>query len=218
MPPMDPGQFVDVVVKDPEDPEKETVWFAKIKSAGDGGILITEPQKDGETMPLPGLPFEITCRIPKDAFMWSFPSEVTNVMGDTFVLAMPAEDQVLREQRRSHVRAAVNLQVQASVNIAGRYFADSMVEILDISGGGCQMCADKPFISNVTLRIKIPLPQKVIEVHGKVVRANPFPQGVNKRTYMSGFAFTKIGEADRELLIKFIFEKMREDLKQGKTV
>ncbi|MOA52459.1 hypothetical protein D3C78_1757620 [compost metagenome] len=80
------------------------------------------------------------------------------------------------------------------------------------------MCADRPFISNVVLRIKIPLPTKTIEVHGKVVRANPFPQGVNKRTYMSGFAFTKIGEADRELLIKFIFEKMREDLKQGKTV
>ena len=58
----------------------------------------------------------------------------------------------------------------------------------------------------------------MIDVLGKVVRANPFPQGVNKRTYTSGFAFTKIGEADRELLIKFIFEKMREDLKQGKVV
>ena len=73
-------------------------------------------------------------------------------------------------------------------------------------------------LSNAILRVKIPLPTKTIEVFGKVVRANPFPQGVNKRTYVSGFAFTKISEADRELMIKFIFEKMREDLKQGKTV
>lgn len=218
MPPMDPGQFVDVVVKDPGDPEKETVWFAKIKSAGEGGILITEPQKDGNPMPIPGLPYVVTCRIPKDAFMWSFDSEVTNIMGDTYVIAMPDEENILKEQRRSHVRAAVNLQVQASVVMANRFFADHFVEILDLSGGGCQMAGDKPFISNTILRIKLPLPQKVLEIHGKVVRANPFPQGVNKRTYMSGFAFTKISEADRELLIKFIFEKMREDLKQGKTV
>jgi c-di-GMP-binding flagellar brake protein YcgR len=215
---MDPGQFVDVVVIDPADSEKEVVWFAKIKSAGDGSILITEPQKDGNTMPLPGMPFEITCRIPKDAFMWSFQTEIINVMGDTFVLTMPQNDDILKEQRRSHVRASVNMPVQASVVMAGRFFADSTIEILDLSGGGCQMAGDKPFISNAVLRMKIPLPQKVIEVTGKVVRANPFPQGVNKRTYMSGFAFTKISEADRELMIKFIFDKMREDLKQGKTV
>ncbi|HEY9724355.1 MAG TPA: PilZ domain-containing protein, partial [Oscillatoriaceae cyanobacterium] len=85
-------------------------------------------------------------------------------------------------------------------------------------GGGCQLVGEKPFIANAIMRLRIPLPQKVIDVHGKVVRANPFPQGVNKRTYTSGFAFTKISEADREMLIKFIFEKMREDIKQGKTV
>lgn len=218
MPPMDPGQFVDVVVKDPEDPEKEVVWFAKIKSAGEGSILITEPQKDGNTIPIPGLPYEITCRIPKDAFMWSFTTEISNVMGDTYVLTMPEEENVLKEQRRSHVRASVNMPVQSAVFMAGRYFGDHTIEILDLSGGGCQMAGDKPFISNAILRVKIPLPTKTIEVHGKVVRANPFPQGVNKRTYVSGFAFTKISEADRELMIKFIFEKMREDLKQGKTV
>jgi c-di-GMP-binding flagellar brake protein YcgR len=215
--PMDPGQFVDVVLIDPDDAEKETVFFAKIKSAKDGVFLITQPQKDGETMPYPGLPYAITCRIPKEAFVWSFETEITNVMGDTFVLTMPEPDAVLREQRRSHVRANVNLKVQASVHMANRYYAEHIVEILDMSGGGCQMSGDRPFIANAILRMKIPLPTKVIEVHGKVVRANPFPQGANKRTYISGFAFTKVSEADRELMIKFIFEKMREDIKQGKT-
>lgn len=215
---MDPGQFVDVVVIDPEDSEKEVVWFAKIKSAKDGVFLVTQPQKDGENMPYPGLPFEVTCRIPKDAYMYSFKTEITNVMGDTFVLEMPNEDDVLREQRRSHVRATVNMKVQASVKMANRYYAEQVVEILDLSGGGCQITADKPFIPNAIMRMRIPLPTKVIDVHGKVVRANPFPQGVSKRTYTSGFAFTDIGEGDRELMIKFIFEKMREDLKQGKVV
>ena len=215
---MDPGQFVDVVVPDPEDPEKELVWFGKVKSAKDGVFLISQPQKDGNNMPYPGLPYEVKCRIPKDAFMWSFDTEITNVMGDTFVLRLPDPEDILREQRRGHVRAAVSLKVEAAVFMANRFYAPSTVEIVDISGGGCQLCADKPFISNAILRIRIPLPGKVIDVLGKVVRANPFPQGVNKRTYTSGFAFTKIGEADRELLIKFIFEKMREDLKQGKVV
>jgi c-di-GMP-binding flagellar brake protein YcgR len=215
---MDPGQFVDVVVIDPEDSEKEIVWFAKIKSAKDGVFLVSQPQKDGNNMPYPGLPYEVTCRIPKDAFMWTFKTEITNVMGDTFVLTMPDPDNVLREQRRSHVRATINMKVQSSTHIANRYYAESVIEIIDISGGGCQMTGDKPFIANAILRLRIPLPAKMIEVHGKVVRANPFPQGVNKRTYTSGFAFTKISEADRELLIKFIFDKMREDIKQGKVV
>jgi c-di-GMP-binding flagellar brake protein YcgR len=216
--PMDPGQFVDFVLPDPDDAEKELVFFAKVKSAKDGVFLTTQPQKDGNNMPYPGLPYEVTIRIPKDAFVWSFPTEITNVMGDTFVLNMPAPDAVLREQRRGHVRASVNIKVQASVHMASRYYAEHTIEIVDLSGGGCQMVGEKPFIANAILRLKIPLPTKVIEVHGKVVRANPFPQGTNKRTYISGFAFTKISEADRELMIKFIFDKMREDIKQGKVV
>ena len=217
-PPLDPGQFVDVVLPDPDDAEGELTYFAKIKSAKDGVLLITQPQKDGVNMSSPGLPYAITCRIPKDAFVWSFTTEITNVMGDTFVVTLPPLDEILREQRRSHVRANVNMKVQASVHMAGRYYAEHTVEILDMSGGGCQMSGDRPFIANAILRIKLPLPSKVIEVHGKVVRANPFPQGTNKRTYLSGFAFTKLSEADRELMIKFIFEKMREDIKQGKTI
>lgn len=216
--PLEPGQYVDVVLVDPADAEKEFVYFAKIKSAKDGTFLITEPQREGETLPFPGLPFEVLIRLPKDAFVWFFRTEITNVMGDTFVLRMPANDDVTKEQRRSHVRASVNMKVQAMVFMAQRYFAEQTIEILDMSGGGLQMTGDRPFIANATLRLRIPLPTKVIDVHGKVVRANPFPQGVNKRTYLSGFAFTRISEADRELLIKFIFDKMREDIKQGKSV
>lgn len=217
MPPMDPGQFVDVVIPDPEDDQQELVFLAKIKSAKEDVFLISQPQKDGENMPFPGLPYEVHCRIPKDAFMWSFRSQITNVMGDTFVLEMPALEDILREQRRSHVRARVNLMVQATVQMANRYYAESSVEIIDLSGGGCQIQGERPFIPNTVLRLMIPLPGKVIEVHGKIVRANPFPQGTSKRYYTTGFAFTQISEADRELMIKYIFDKMREDIKQGKA-
>lgn len=215
--PMEPGQFVDVVVHEPEAAE-ESVYFAKIKSAKDGVFLITQPQKDGEIMPHGGLPFAVTCRLPKEAHVWSFDTEVTNVMGDTYVLSMPAPDAVVREARRSHVRATVNMKVKAATVMANRLYAQQEIEILDMSGGGCQMMGDRPFIANAILRIQIPLPTRVIEVHGRVVRANPFPQGTTKKFYSSGFAFTKLSEADRELLIKFIFEKMREDIKQGKMV
>jgi c-di-GMP-binding flagellar brake protein YcgR len=210
--------MIDVVLPDPEDAEKELVFVGKIKSAKDGVVLITEPTRDGEAITYPSLPFEVTCRLPKDAFVWSFKSEITSVMGDTFVLTLPPADEIIREQRRSHVRASVNMKVQASVFMANRYFNEYTLEILDMSGGGCQVAGDRPFIPNTMMRFKIPLPGKVIEVHGKVVRANPFPQGTSKRVYTSGFAFTKLSEADREMLIKFIFEKMREDIKQGKVV
>ena len=218
-PPLDPGQPVDVVLPDPEDAEKELVFVGKVKSAKDGVVLITQPTRDGEPIAYASLPFAVTIRLPRDAFVWSFTTEITSVMGDTFVLSLPANpEDIIKEQRRSHVRASVNMKVAASIFMANRYFNEYTLEILDMSGGGCQVIGDRPFIPNTIMRFKIPLPGKVIEVHGKVVRANPFPQGTNKRTYTSGFAFTKISEADREMLIKFIFEKMREDIKQGKTV
>ena len=217
-PPLDPGQPVDVVVPDPEDAEKELVFVGKIKSAKDSVVMITQPLRDGEPIAYDALPFECTIRIPKDAFVWSFKTEITSVMGDTFVLDLPPVEDIIKEQRRSHVRASVNMKVQATIFMANRYFNEYTLEILDMSGGGCQVSGDRPFIPNTMMRFKIPLPTKVIEVHGKVVRANPFPQGTSKRVYTSGFAFTKISEADREMLIKFIFEKMREDIKQGKVV
>lgn len=217
-PPLEPGQHVDVVLPDPEDAEKELVFFAKVTSAKDGVFLITQPQKDGEIMPYPGLPCEVLIRLPKDASVWFFRTQLTNVMGDSFVLTMPDPELVAKEQHRSHVRANFNMKVQAMIQMANRYFADMTVEILDMSMGGCQIMGDRPFIPNTVLRLKIPLPGKVIDVHGKVVRPNPFPQGVNKRGYVTGFTFTRLSEADRELLLKFIFDKMRDDAKQDRAI
>jgi c-di-GMP-binding flagellar brake protein YcgR len=215
MPPMDPGQTVDVVLQDPVAPEQETVWFAKIRSVGNDHFLITEPTKDQAPMTVSEFPFAVTCRIIKDSYVWSFDTHVQEVVNDTYTLTLPDPEDVVREQRRSHVRAAFNLQVKTALCLANRYFSETTMEITDMSGGGCQLASEHPLATNAILRLLIPLPNTTIEVHAKVVRAGVFPQG---KRYTNGMAFTRISEADRESLIKFIFEKMREDLKQGKAV
>ena len=59
--------------------------------------------------------------------------------------------------------------------------------------------------------------RRFTQVFAEVVEAAGYQQIIPPLMEDLG-VFTRIGEADREMLIKFIFEKMREDIKQGKVV
>lgn len=118
-------------------------------------------------------------------------------------------------QRRAHVRVGVDMRVQTAMKLANRYYGQSNVEVLNLSGGGCRLSGTRPFIPNSTLRLAIPLPDRQVMAECQVVNTSPFPQGQH---FTCGIAFTHIADADREDVIRFVFEKMRLDLSQGKSV
>lgn len=218
MPPMQPGQMVDVIALDDES-ETPTVWLAKIKGGQDSDteFTVSEPElKDGSKMPYERLPLPVRCRIPKDAFVWSFETVVRRVVNETFVLELPDLSEIKREQRRGHVRADVDLPGSIALRIAGRYFGQSACRVTNLSGGGCSIEGDKPFVAHSTMKLTIELPNHApIDAIGRIVRASPFPGPQGQ--YGCGFMFSEIDETDREDLIKFIFERMRHDLRMGRT-
>ena len=176
-------------------------------------FLITPPVLDGVVLPAPRRPQPVILRLPVDTHVWACETTIESVMGDTWILARPATTAFVREQRRGNVRTTTTLVAQAALHMAGRYFQESTLRILDLSGSGAQVAGDRPFIPNSVLRLRVPLGDRSIEVHGKVVRANPFPQGVSSQYFTSGFQFTEVAESDREALVRFIFEQLAGDVR-----
>ncbi|MEB3329092.1 MAG: PilZ domain-containing protein [Candidatus Sericytochromatia bacterium] len=210
-PPLKPDQPVDVVVRD--DAGEETTYFSKVTAVQADVFLVTPPILDGLVLPPPRRPQAVTVRLPVDAHVWACEATIESVMGDTWILARPTDSAFVREQRRGNVRATMTLEVQAALHMASRYFQETTLRVLDLSSSGAQIAGDRPFIPNSVLRLRLPLGARTIEVHGKVVRANPFPQGVASRYFTSGFHFTEVAEADREALVRFIFEHLAGDAK-----
>ena len=213
-PPFKVDQPLDIVlpVTGQEDGE-ETTYFSKILSVKEDVLLIAPPVLDGAALPPPAEPLAVTCRMPQDTWVWAFSSRIPSILGDTWVLERPPATAVVREQRRGNIRASLTLEIQAALHMAGRYFPETTLRILDLSSSGCQIAGDRPFIPNSVLRLRIPLGTQTLEVHGKVIRANPFPQGIHQRYYVSGFQFSDLPQTDRETLIRFIFEYLSEDIR-----
>lgn len=211
-PPLKPDQPLDLVLTDPETGE-ETTWFSKITGVQGEVFLITPPILDGVALPPPRRPQRVTCRLPVDTHVWACDTTIESVVGDMWILMRPADADFVREQRRGNVRASMTLEVTSALHMANRYFQEATLRILDLSSSGAQVAGDRPFIPNSVLRLRIPLGERTIEVHGKVVRANPFPQGVASRYFTSGFHFTEVSEDDREALVRFIFEHLANDMR-----
>jgi hypothetical protein len=214
-PPLKPDQPLDLVATD--DAGTETTYFAKVTAVQADVFLVTPPILDGVVLPAPRRPQRVTVRLPVDTHVWACETTIESVMGDTWILARPADAAFVREQRRGNVRATMTLEVQAALHMAGRYFQEATLRILDLSSSGAQIAGDRPFIPNSVLRLRLPLGDRTVEVHGKVVRANPFPQGVTARYFTSGFHFTEVAEADREALVRFIFEHLAGDAKAERS-
>lgn len=213
-PPFKVDQPVDIVLPDPgQAAENENIYFSKILSIKEDVLLIAPPVLDGTALPPPQEPLEVTCRLPADTWVWAFNSRIPSILGDTWVLERPPENQVVREQRRGNIRASLTLEIQAALHMANRYFPETTLRILDLSSSGCQVAGDRPFIPNSVMRLRIPLGTQTLEVHGKIVRANPFPQGIHQRYYVSGFHFSDLSQPDRESLVRFIFEHLSEDIR-----
>lgn len=217
-PPIITGLPVDLLFTDPAQGDAELSMRATVSAVKDSLFHLTFDPKLGDTPPPMEAPFLVKCRMPKDTHLWSYTTRVVKAVDNVWVLSFPNPADVLCEQRREHVRAMVNIDGQAATYMAGRLFGEAHIEIIDISGGGCQIASEKPFIPNATLRVKIPLPDRTISVLVKVIRASAFPQRYQKkRPYIAGTLFTEITPADREYLIKYVFNSMRKGIQQGKV-
>jgi c-di-GMP-binding flagellar brake protein YcgR len=80
---------------------------------------------------------------------------------------------------------------------------------IDISGGGLKLIARKSCEKNTTIVIKMYVPDE-ITVFCKVIRCD---KGDTKNSFKIGAKYINMDERVRDKIIKFIFEKVREQKK-----
>lgn len=90
--------------------------------------------------------------------------------------------------------------------------------LLDISGGGCRFVSREKIVPGEKLILKIPLEMeelKIITVTGKTLSSRILEN--HGRSYEQRVEFIDIENAQREEIIKFIFQQERKNRKKGKN-
>ncbi|MEB3285370.1 MAG: PilZ domain-containing protein [Candidatus Sericytochromatia bacterium] len=211
-PPFKESQPIDIVVSGASEPaDNETIYFSRILSVKKDVLLIAPPVLDGIVLSSPLEPLKVRCRLPAGLWVWAFNGLIPSILGDTWVLQKPPESEVIREPHRGNIRASVTLEVQAALHMANQYFPEMTLRILDIGSTGCQLAGERPFIPHSVMRLRIPLGGQTLEVHGKIVRTNPFPQGIHQHYYVSDFQFSNLSPVNRDALLAFILEHLAEN-------
>jgi c-di-GMP-binding flagellar brake protein YcgR len=88
---------------------------------------------------------------------------------------------------------------------------------VNISGSGLSFESDHPYEAGQMLELRVILPypgEAVLYVYGAVVRSEEHLQD----TYTTSVRFTAIDEDIREKIVKYVFEKQREDLRKKRRL
>lgn len=127
-------------------------------------------------------------------------------------------------QRRNHYRLEIMLDVyyaEMPENLPAKIKSENDIEFTktiskDISGSGLRFVAPNEIASDTPLIIKIELPDgNTVEARCIVVRSSEEFIGSSKK-YSVGVKFTAISKVNEEKLIRYIFLKQKEILKQKK--
>ncbi|MDS1029546.1 flagellar brake domain-containing protein [Bacillota bacterium LX-D] len=198
--------------------DENTIYKSLIQEVKDDSFAVAVPSCLGEYLILH--PNElVNVMVLSDNERYGFVSKVLFRSRDQiplYYLSNPKE--VERIQLRNFVRIKTIFEVfyqeisSEDLDRLNQLKPQEKARVVDISGGGMQIAIDKKIPVNSLLYVHIPLAMDG-DVHnvfvvGKIVRFIPADE---KRTHnLAGLGFEKITEKERELLIRFIFCKMRE--------
>lgn len=132
------------------------------------------------------------------------------------ILSYPGADQLVKIQRRQFVR--IETPVDVAVHPSGGEFEPFVTVTDDISAGGAAIIIDKvrPLVPNMTIQTWFVLPLQNGEIHylklnSKIVRIVE----VNKWKSLISLQFIDITSADRQILLRFCFDRQLAYKKKG---
>lgn len=138
-------------------------------------------------------------------------------MSSTTIKVLQTAD-IHRKQYRDNIRMSFDIPLKcrllhrqkATKSTPLGKLAENSV-ILDLSGGGLAFISDTEFKLDDTLSLSFKIGQRQIITKGKVVGINNV-EVKNEIRYKHRVAFINIKQADADAIIKFIFEKQREQM------
>ncbi|ERI91264.1 type IV pilus assembly protein PilZ [Clostridiales bacterium oral taxon 876 str. F0540] len=189
-------------------------YKSNIENVDDRFLYISIPIKEGQYIPLRKFE-QVEVIYYQGNDIYKFYTTVTDRKVDVIpiiVLALPNE--VFKVQRRKFVRVPIVCTVEYS-KIENKTENIVKAIMVDLSGGGMRIKLNEQRL-NVGDLIKayIPVEGDSLEIKGEVVRVEK--DDVNKLN-ICGISFIDLEEKNREKIIRFIFQVMRDQMRKGTT-
>lgn len=205
-PELNPGQILDMLLESPDGTRRVATRILEI---GPKGFAVFRPMVDGAPVPIGS---ELTLTFPRGNAIWTLKCPVEAVISMRVDLAYPAPENVSRVQRREHLRVAMTMPMDYEVHLGDTYSRPRQGVLKDLSGGGCLLLMSEEVQAGSLLRVHLSLEDLGrMEIIGRVVRSAPAECRLAGRWHVA-VEFLALSERDRDRLVKFVFNKHREEV------
>lgn len=205
-PELNPGQIVDIVVNAGDRPVKLST---RILEVGPTRFAIFRPMIDGSPMPVGN---RLLITFPRGNAIWTLDCHVHAIISMRVDLDYPDPEHIRRVQRREHLRVAMTMPMDYQIAFEATFGRMRQGVLQDLSGGGCLLLLNEEVKEGAVLKVHLSLEEHgLMEIMGRVVRTTPAEKRKGGRWHV-GVEFYPIGERDRDRLVKFVFNKHREEV------
>ncbi|BBB92093.1 MAG TPA: PilZ domain-containing protein [Methylomusa anaerophila] len=205
--------FIDTDIDADIDADSENyqtrIYSSHIEDIKEKSLLVAVPYSQGHYLPRRYLK-EYNVRVTPGPCVYIFNTKLLAFISDPipmWEISMPQE--VKRIQTRGYARLDITLMIDVTIIQPDGGIDEKIATFTrDISGSGLGFSLDKDRAVPLGTKLKIMLPLgeiHVIRAEGEVIRV--IPHDLNPEKNVIGLKFTKIANADRECLSKFIFRK-----------
>lgn len=207
------NQLVNVAIG--SNSEKLTYYPTRIEGVSENEIQIGIPIVNGAVISVyEGDKVEVSYQVKKDynqVVFYSFVSRIRKRIKIPIpVMVIDLPDKVHREQKRNYLRMPVKLPCHwSALNNEDEIAATT----LDLSGGGCLLQTEEPIEVRSIIKLRLSLPNNVFTINCRVVRVLT-PEAKTGTTYTCGLEFDQIRENQRDIIIKYLFELQRTNIKK----
>lgn len=205
-PELNPGQIVDIIPNSADLPPKLT---SRILEVGPRGFAVFRPMHDGAPIPI-GQRLKLT--FPRGNAIWTLDCPVVATISMRVDLGYPEPEHVTRVQRREHLRVAMTMPVDYQLARDGKFTRLKQGVLQDLSGGGCMLLLSEELPAATIIRVHLSMEEYgLMELTGRVVRAFPAEKRQGGRWNVA-VEFFPISERERARLVKYVFNKHREEV------
>lgn len=205
-PELNPGQIVDILVGGGDRPHRLST---RILEVGPRGFAVFRPMEDGAPISI-GERLQLT--FPRGNAIWTLDCEVQATISMRVDLAFPEPEHVQRVQRREHLRVAMTMPMDYQLSRDGRFTRERQGLLQDLSGGGCLLLLSEEVQAGSVIRVHLSMEEYGrMEIMGRIVRVTPAERRQGGRWHVA-IEFYPIAARDRDALVKFVFNKHREEV------
>lgn len=190
----------------------ENRYASRVEDIKNGNLIIAMPMKKGEPLiPLSGSNFEVNFT----SDMGHFKFEAVYKGKDLYpmpvwITSFPEDAKKI--QKREFVRIDLIMPATIRFETEDKKFTDPVyARVKDISGGGIRLVLHKTLRLGQNIEISIDLEEGEFKVLSQVIRIEKPIQ--DEDIYWVGMKYIDLSERMRGKLIKFIFKKQREIIK-----